>query len=65
MVNSPNLDILKKLSLNNDSSTINQIFSNLINELKAYLKLDALNNKIKIHVVNEILNNRVIQPLLF
>ena len=58
MVNSPNLDKLKELSLNTDSNTINQIFSYLINELKAYLKLDTINKKIKICVVDEILNNR-------
>ena len=64
MVNSPNLDMLRKLSNIEDPIKINQIFSYLINELKSYLKLDAINKKIKIHVVDEILNKRVSETKL-
>ncbi len=51
MVNSPNLDELRKLSKIDDPIKINQIFIYLMNELKAYLNLDVVNKKVKIHVL--------------
>jgi len=54
LVNSPNLDKLKELSNIDDPIKINQIFIYLTNELKAYLNLDVINKKVKIHVVDEI-----------
>ncbi len=58
MVNSPNFDKLKKLSNIDDPIKINQIFIYLMNELKAYLNLEVVNKKVKIHVVDEIEENR-------
>ncbi len=54
MTNSPNLDKLKKLTNIDDPIKINQIFNNLINELKAYLKLEVINKKVKIYVIDEL-----------
>ncbi len=58
MINSPNLDRLKKLSNMDDPIEINQIFIYLLKELQAYLKLDVINKKVKIHVVDYINENR-------
>ena len=52
LVNSPNLDSLKK-SVIDDPIKINQIFLSLINELKAYLNLEVINKKVRIHIVDE------------
>ena len=54
MVNSPNLDKLKKLSSIDDPIKIHQIFIYLMNELKAYLNLEVVNKKVKISVVDEV-----------
>ena len=56
MVNSPNLDILKKSDID-DSIKINQIFLSLINELKAYLNLEVINRNVRIHIVDEIIKS--------
>lgn len=53
LFNSPNLDKLKKLSDLDDPIKLNQIFIYLMNELKAYLNLDVINKKVKIHIVEE------------
>ncbi len=58
MVNSPNLDKLRKLSSIDDPIKIHQIFIYLMNELKAYLNLDVVNKKVKIYVVDDINENR-------
>ncbi len=58
MVNSPNLDKLKKLSNIDDPIKINQIFNYSLNELKAYLNLEVFNKKVKIHVIDELNENR-------
>lgn len=58
LVNSLNLDKLKELSNMEDPIKINQIFIYLMNELKAYLNLDVINKKVKIHVVDEVNENR-------
>jgi len=58
LVNFLNLDKLKKLSLIDDPFRINQIFIYLMNELKAYLNLEVVNKKVKIHVVDDINENR-------
>ncbi|MFX1500464.1 MAG: hypothetical protein ACFFDH_05800 [Promethearchaeota archaeon] len=54
MVKSPNLDKLKKLSNIDNPIKINQIFNDLINELKAYLNLEVVNNTVEISVVEEV-----------
>ncbi len=54
MVNSPNLDSLKK-SVIDDPIKIKQIFLSLINELKAYLNLEVINKKVRIDIVDEII----------
>ncbi|MFX1317372.1 MAG: hypothetical protein ACFE9T_16025, partial [Promethearchaeota archaeon] len=54
MVNSPNLERLKKLSTIDDPIKINQIFICLMNELKAYLNLEVVNTKVKIFIIEEI-----------
>lgn len=64
MANSPNFDKLKK-SVIDDPIRINQIFINLINELKAYLNLEVVNEKVKIHVVDEVIENRDSDTRLF
>jgi len=56
LVNSPNLDSLKK-SVIDDPIKINQIFLSLINELQAYLNLDVINKKVRIHIVDEIIKS--------
>ncbi len=56
MVNSPNLDSLKK-SVIADTTSINQIFLSLMNELKAYLNLEVINRKVRIYVIDELINN--------
>jgi len=58
LVNSPDLDKLKKSSNFDDPIKMNQIFIYLMNELKAYLNLDVINKKVKIHVIDEINENR-------
>ena len=54
LVNSPNLDKLKKLSNIDDPIEINQIFMYLTNELKAYLNLEVVNKKVEIYIVEEV-----------
>ena len=54
LVNSPNLDKLKKLSNMDDPIEINQIFMYLTNELKAYLNLEVVNKKVEIYIVEEV-----------
>ncbi|MHA1671552.1 MAG: hypothetical protein ACTSV5_13405 [Promethearchaeota archaeon] len=54
MVNPPNFNKLRQSAIE-DPIRINQIFLNLINELKAYLNLKAINNKYIIHIVDELL----------
>ncbi len=56
MVNSPNLDSLKK-SVIDDPIRINQVFLSLINELRAYLNLEVINRKVRIHIVDEIIKS--------
>jgi len=56
LVISPNLDSLKK-SVIDDPIKINQIFLSLINELQAYLNLDVINKKVRIHIVDEIIKS--------
>ena len=65
MVNSPNLNKLKKLSLIDDPIRINQIFIYLMNELKAYLNLEEVNKKVKIHVVDELSESKDLNTRLY
>ncbi|MHA2008701.1 MAG: hypothetical protein ACXABO_11300 [Promethearchaeota archaeon] len=53
MVHPPDLDELKKLSDMDDPIEITQIFTYLLNELKASLNLELINKKVKIYVVDE------------
>jgi len=58
LVNSPNLDKLRQVSAIDDPKEINQVFIYLMNELKAYLNLEVVNKKVRIHVVDEISERR-------
>ena len=52
-MNTLNLNVLETLTEKNIAENIDQIFIELLNELKFYLKLDIINSQVKIKYVSE------------
>ncbi len=56
LVNPPNFNQLKNATTIDDENQFYQIFLNLINHLTAYINLEVINKKFRIHILDEIEN---------
>jgi hypothetical protein len=54
VVKSPNFEVLKETSLCDDEIRLNQVFQNILDDIKIYLNLDLVNKRFKLHLIDTI-----------